>query len=61
MYISRKEYDALLGYYPDFMQKQYIQLTRKWNINVVKVYGDYAIISELAEKVNILNNAELVK
>jgi hypothetical protein len=60
MYISRNEYDAMINYYPNFMKERYITLKRKWNIAVVEVSGNYAVISELAEKINILNNADLV-
>lgn len=53
MIMTRKQYDAMLDYYPSFMKNEYTQLTRKWSFDGVLIGGNYKIVSELA---TLLNN-----
>lgn len=55
MYITRKQYDAMMDYYPSFMKNEYQQLTKKWFVGGVLIGGNYKIVSEMAELVNTIS------
>ena len=55
MLITRKQYDAMLDYYPNFMKNEYRKLSRQWSLSGVLVGGNYKIISDMAELLNTVS------
>ena len=47
-FLTRQEYDSLVSSHPDWMKTKWNQLEKKWEVGGVRVSGNEAVLSELA-------------